>query len=143
MKLKESIMIKKILTAICIATILIPYPAFAYKRDVPSEEKTSEGQAWPQQTSEPEHKYESGGDGLLTAGYVFIALGGAAAIAGSTIAVASDKRLAGAIVGSTGAALGLTGSLMILFGSGSSGYGLAPAVDPAHGTYGLAMAAKF
>lgn len=137
-------MIKLFTVAICAVTILFASPAFAYKRDVGPKNETETEEGAPQQQPE-EYKYESGGGGgrgLLTMGYVCIALGGAAAIAGTTIVTASDKHLTGAIVGGAGAALGLAGTLMIVFGEQSS-YGVGPTVNPSHGTYGLAMAGKF
>jgi len=130
----------KFIITTCIASILFASPAFAYKREAPPKGETEESE--PQQVTREEYDYSYGRSGLVTAGYVFIALGGAAAIAGSTIAVATDKRLAGTIVGATGAALGLTGSFMILFG-GQSGYALAPTIDPVHKTYGLTLAKNF
>lgn len=128
-------MMKLFTAAICIVTILFASPAFAYKRDAKK--------GAPQQERQQGYNYDyGGGHGLMTMGYVFIALGGAAAIAGTTIVTATDKRLAGAIVGGSGAALGLAGTLMIIFGE-HGGYALAPAIDPTHRSYGLAMAGKF
>ena len=138
-------MMKLFTAVICITTIVFASPAFAYKRDVQPKSDTETQEAPSQEQYKYDYKYESGGGsgrGLMMAGYVCLALGGAAAIAGTTIVTATDKRLAGAIVGASGAALGLAGTLMIVFG-GESGYGLGPSVDPSHGTYGLAMAGKF
>jgi len=142
-------MIKKLMAIICLLTMLLSSTAFAYKRDVPSNEPSEEeapAQEYRQQQA-PQQPYqyeESGGRGVETMGYVFVALGGVAAITGSTLIAATDKNLAGAIVAGTGAALGLTGSLMIMLGAGHhSYYGVSPTIDPSHNTYGLALAANF
>jgi hypothetical protein len=142
-------MIKKLMAIICIVTMLLSSTVFAYTRDVPSKESSEEetpAQEYRQQQA-PQQPYqyeESGGSGVETMGYVFIAMGGAAAITGSTLAIATDKRLAGAIVGGAGAALGLAGSLMIMLGSSHhSYYGVSPTIDPLHQTYGLTLAANF
>lgn len=125
--------------------MLISSNAFAYTRDVPSKEEPKEAPAEyyePQQAPQPEYRYEeSGGHGVVTAGYILTAVGGAAAITGSTFAVATDKHLAGVIVGAAGAALGLAGSLMIMFGS--THYALGPTIDHTRGAYGLAMSGNF
>lgn len=147
----------RIFTAIiCIAVIVFASPAFAYKRDVPSKKVTTEeSQAGEpvqkgdeeaaeevQETIEEDYSYQPRGSGLVTTGYIFIGLGSAAAIAGSTIITATDKNITGAIISGGGAALALAGSMMILFGS-REGYAVAPVVDPKSGTYGIAAAANF
>ena len=144
---KELPMMKKIMAIVCISAIFFASPAFAYKRDVPQKEgaeETTTEEYKPEQAPQPVFKTTSGGNGVETFAYVLIGLGGAAAITGSTFAVATNKRLTGAIIGASGAALGLTGSLMLLLGSSHGGYyGLSPEVDPTHGTYGLAFAGNF
>lgn len=138
---------KKFIAVSCIATILFASLAFAYKRDVSvkseSDQTQTEGsEQEPQQAPQEEYNYGSGGHGLFTAGYVCIAAGGAAAIAGTIIITGTDKRLTGVIVEGSGAALALAGTLMIVFGERSN-YALAPTVNPAHNTYGLSFAANF
>ncbi|MFA5811777.1 MAG: hypothetical protein WC956_05545 [bacterium] len=142
---------KKLISLICISMIFLASPAFAYKRDTGPEPQggqqegsTQQAPAQQSQASGDDYGYESGkGRGLVIAGYVLLVAGGMAAIAGSTIAAASDNhRTLGAIVGGSGAAVSLAGTLMVVFG-GSSGYALGPVIDPKHETYGLALAANF
>lgn len=136
---------KQFIAAACISTILFASPAFAYKRDIPPKAPTEESEEAPQQETEQEYKYESGGHGggLVTMGYVLIGIGGVAVIAGSTIITATNKRLAGTIIDAGGGVVALTGSMMVLFGSRSGGYGLAPKIDPVHKNYGLIFAKNF
>lgn len=141
----------RLIAIVCIIAVLCSSSAFAYKRDVPTKQEPSTEEESTQESVEsqqavqpqyPQYPKESGGRGLEITGIVLTAIGGAAAIAGSTIAVASDKHTTGAIVAGAGAALGLTGSLLIMFGS-SSYYGLAPVVDPTSNTYGLSFGKNF
>lgn len=88
---------------------------------------------------------------LMVAGMVMAIGGGVAAIAGSAYAIAKrDDRLVGGIIGASGLALGLAGGLLQIWGANKRQeaeqgwtYGLAPVVDPAHRSAGLAFNARF
>lgn len=141
-------MMKKIVAFVCIFTFLAVSQVLAYKRDVPKQQTQDEtATEEPQQETKEKHEdysYGGGHSGMAIAGYIFIAMGSAAAIAGSTILTATDKNMTGAIVSASGAALGLAGTLFLVFGSHGSSYGaVGPAVDPAKDTYGLAFSGKF
>jgi len=146
-------MMKRVISVICLLSVLFALPVYAYKRDVPSretvttEEEGGSTAGEPQQEKIKEEDYSYGGGsghGMVIAGYIFIGLGSAAAIAGSTILTATDKNLTGAIVSASGAALGLTGTMFLIFGSREeSYYGLGPSVDPANKSYGLAFSGNF
>jgi hypothetical protein len=148
---------KPLISLICIIAVFAASPAFAYKRDMGSAQPaTAEQQApsAPETPAAPQAPWDQGsgddygygtdkGQGVVTAGYVLVIIGGMAAIAGSTLLAADDdQRTLGAIIGGSGAALSLGGSLMIAFG-GQSSYAVGPRIDPATKSYGLAMAANF
>jgi hypothetical protein len=134
----------------CLLAFLMASPALAYRRDVQGQPAASaaageapEGQPEPGQGQHPSDwdTGSPGGSGTVTWGYVLLGVGGAAAIAGSTIVAATDKRTTGIIVGSAGATMSLVGTMMIMMGG--RGYAVGPAVDPGSGSYGLAVAANF
>ncbi len=143
-------MTKRFMALFIAASMLFAQTAFGYKRDAPpkngsgnitaeepNDEPAKEG------SSDDEYQHERKGEGMITAGYVLLAAGSAAAIAGGTLITATNKDLTGAIISAGGAVMGLAGSMLIIFGSRSGGYAVAPSVDPARGTYGLAMAGNF
>jgi hypothetical protein len=140
-------MMKKMIALTCIFMFLLASQALAYKRDVPKqtpdETTTEEPQPETKEAQYEDYSYGGGHSGMVIAGYVFIALGSMAAIAGSTIIAATDNNLTGAIVSGSGAALGLTGSMLLVFGSHGSEYGVSPSVDPANKSYGLAFSGNF
>jgi hypothetical protein len=143
----------RILTAIlCIMTLLFASTAYAYKSDVKqlsavqAEDEETQGKApegkEEQKQKEGEGDYPEGGtSGMMIGGYVLIAVGGLAAIAGSTILTATDKDILGVSLSAGGGALGLAGSLMLIFGSRT--YDIGPAVDLKNGTYGVRFAKRF
>lgn len=140
-------MTKRFMALFIAASMLFASSAFGYKRDAPpknditaeepNDEPAKEG------SSDDESQHERKGEGMITAGYVLLAAGSAAAIAGGTLITATNKDLTGAIISAGGAVMGLAGSMLIIFGSRSGGYAVAPSVDPARGTYGLAMSGNF
>lgn len=130
-------MTKKIAAVACIIAMFCASPVFSYQRDVRSNQNEQD-----ESGPSPVPEERGGGRGLMIAGYTMIGLGGAAAIAGSALAMTNSKRTAGIIVGSSGAAIGLAGSIMLLF-SAHDGYAIAPQIDPIKNQYGLAFAANF
>ncbi len=148
----------------CLATILFSPAAFAYDRSnqgysvaqaddeeyqagVPPDDEGVSEEKKAKDIEREIYEGSGGGDGggrsgAVIGGYVLIAVGGMAAIAGSTIIAATDKNVLGASIAAGGAAMGLAGSLMIMLGS-RSGYAVGPAVDPSSGSYGLALAKRF
>ncbi len=133
-------MARKLVALLCLLTLLWALPASAYKRDAsfPDQEESSEEPAeQPASVSPPSF----GVSGSHVAGYLMIGVGGAAAIAGSTIVATTHKNVLGASIGAGGAVLSLVGSLLLMMTP--SGYALAPQIDPEHQSYGLAVAANF
>lgn len=127
---------RKLVALLCLLTLFWALPASAYKRDasLSDQEESSEE---PAPVSPPSF----GVSGSHVAGYLMIGVGGAAAIAGSTIVATTHKNVLGASIGAGGAVLSLVGSLLLMMTP--SGYALAPQIDPEHQSYGLAVAANF
>ncbi len=148
-------MIRSLLAVTCVLTMLITSTAYAYKKDTYKSSNSSdildimeEQPEAPEDTpgekegESDEEDYPNGGpSGMMIGGYVLIALGGMAAIAGSTILMTTDKNLLGASISAGGAAVGLAGSMMLIFGSRSVAVG--PTIDPKTGTYGVMVAKRF
>jgi len=137
-----------IVSTVCVLLMLISMPAFGYSRDnqgyggVQQEGAQAEASKAPKDAPDEDwDDYGGGPSGMMIGGYVLLAVGGAAAIAGSTIVATTDKDVLGACVAAGGGAMSLAGTLMITLGSRS--YAIAPAVDPKSGTYGLALASRF
>jgi hypothetical protein len=149
----------KLAAFVCIITMLVTQTAMAYSRSsqgygstqAGTEEEAEEVEIVSDTDDEsyrdiPEESEEApempGMSGTAIMGYVFLALGGMGAIAGSTIITASDKNTLGAIILGGGAALSLAGTLMITLG-GHRGYAVGPAIDPKTNTYGVVVAKRF
>ncbi len=143
-------MIRSLIAIMAILTMLITSTAYAYKSDeykssdIEEEQTDTQEETANDQEGEiaDEEEYPDGGaSGVMIGGYVLLAVGGLAAIAGSTILSTTDKTVLGASLSAGGAAAGLAGSLMIIFGSRT--YAVGPTIDPKSGTYGVALAKRF
>jgi hypothetical protein len=125
------------------ASMLLSTQALAWHRDLPDDSGAEvEGSAPAPEPAPHEVRYREPGQGVVTAGYVFLGVGGLAAIAGSTIIAMGNHNTMGVVVGGSGAAVSLAGTLMILLG-GQGGYALAPVIDPGRKSYGMTLAANF
>jgi len=146
---------KKLMVIFCIISFIFSLPAFAYKKEThPKSSGAQKKQEEQVQTSEEKtekkdeeeiedvYTYKRPGSKLITTGYIFIGVGSAAAIVGSTMITATDKDITGAIISGSGAMLALAGSMMVLFGS-HEGYAFGPMINPKRGAYGIAVAANF